>query len=43
VSIDIPTKVTAEERELLLALAKIKGDRTGKGGIEGFLGSLFQK
>ncbi|MEG3842095.1 molecular chaperone DnaJ [Microcoleus sp. herbarium14] len=43
VSIDIPTKVTAEERELLMQLAKLKGDRTGKGGLEGFLGNLFQK
>ncbi|MGL5061048.1 MAG: molecular chaperone DnaJ, partial [Microcoleus sp.] len=43
VSIDIPTKVTAEERELLMQLAKLKGDRTGKGGLEGFLGGLFQK
>lgn len=42
VQIDIPTKVTPEERELLEKLAKIKGDRTGKGGIEGFLGGLFK-
>lgn len=42
VLIDIPTKITAEERELLEKLAKIKGDRTGKGGIEGFLGSIFK-
>ena len=40
--IDIPTRVTAEERELLEKLAKIKGDRTGKGGLEGFLGGLFR-
>ena len=40
--IDIPTKITAEERELLEKLAKIKGDRTGKGGIEGFLGGFFK-
>ncbi|NES99016.1 MAG: molecular chaperone DnaJ [Sphaerospermopsis sp. SIO1G1] len=40
--IDIPTKITQEERELLEKLAKIKGDRTGKGGLEGFLGSLFK-
>lgn len=43
VLIDIPTKITPEERELLEKLAKIKGDRTGKGGIEGFLGNLFHK
>ena len=43
VLIDIPTKITTEEKELLEKLAKIKGDRTGKGGIEGFLGNLFHK
>lgn len=43
VSIEIPTRVTTEERDLLVQLAKLKGDRTGKGGIEGFLGNLFQK
>ncbi|MDY6936983.1 MAG: molecular chaperone DnaJ [Cyanobacteriota bacterium] len=42
IEIDIPTKLTAEERELLEQLAKIKGDRTGKGGVEGFLGGLFK-
>lgn len=40
--IDIPNRITAEERELLEKLAKIKGDRTGKGGLEGFLGGLFR-
>jgi len=40
--IDIPTRITAEERELLEKLAKIKGERTGKGGLEGFLGGLFR-
>lgn len=39
--VDIPTRITAEERELLEKLANIKGERTGKGGIEGFLGGLF--
>ena len=43
VLIDIPTRLTPEERELLEKLAKIKGDRTGKGGIEGFLGNFFQR
>jgi molecular chaperone DnaJ len=42
VLIDIPTKITPDERELLEKLAKIKGDRTGKGGLEGFLGNLFK-
>ncbi len=41
--IDIPTRIAPEERELLEKLAKIKGDRTGKGGLEGFLGNLFQR
>ncbi|BAI89351.1 MULTISPECIES: molecular chaperone DnaJ [Oscillatoriales] len=41
--IDIPTRITNEERELLEQLAQIKGERTGKGGLEGFLGNLFQK
>jgi molecular chaperone DnaJ len=36
VLIDIPSKITPEERELLEKLAKIKG------GLEGFLGSLFK-
>ncbi len=40
--IDIPTRILPEERELLEKLAKIKGERTGKGGIEGFLGGLFR-
>lgn len=40
--IDIPTRITTEERELLEKLANIKGDRTGKGGLEGFLGGLFR-
>ncbi|MFM7365571.1 MAG: molecular chaperone DnaJ [Cuspidothrix sp.] len=42
VLIDIPTKIAPEERELLEKLAKIKGDKTGKGGLEGFLGGLFK-
>ena len=43
VSVDIPTKINSEERDLLEKLAKIKGDSTGKGGLEGFLGGLFHK
>ncbi|MGC9502471.1 molecular chaperone DnaJ [Baaleninema sp.] len=42
VNVEIPTKVSAEERELLEKLAKIRGDRFGKGGVEGFLGGLFK-
>lgn len=40
--VDIPSRLTPEERTLLEQLAKIKGERTGKGGIEGFLGGLFR-
>lgn len=43
IKVDIPTRINAEERELLEKLAKIKGDSTGKGGLEGFLGGLFHK
>lgn len=43
IQIDIPTRVSNEERELLDKLAKIRGDRLAKGGgIEGFLGGLFR-
>ncbi|MDX2098989.1 MAG: molecular chaperone DnaJ, partial [Leptolyngbyaceae cyanobacterium bins.59] len=42
IAIDIPTRITPEERELLEKLAKIKGERIGKGGLEGFLGGLFR-
>lgn len=41
VSVDIPTRISTEERELLEKLAKIRGDRVGKGGIEGFIGKMF--
>lgn len=41
VEIEIPTKINTEERELLEKLAKIRGDRIGKGGLENFLGGLF--
>ena len=43
VGIEIPNRITTEERELLEKLAKIRGDRIGKGGIEGFLGNFFHK
>lgn len=43
VTIDIPSRISPEERELLEKLAKIRGERIGKGGgIEGFLGGLFR-
>jgi molecular chaperone DnaJ len=41
IQIDIPKTVSAEERELLEKLAKLRGDRIGKGGIEGFFGKVF--
>ncbi|MFN4279163.1 molecular chaperone DnaJ [Thermosynechococcus sp.] len=41
VDVEIPTHINHEERELLEKLAKIRGERMGKGGLEGFLGSLF--
>lgn len=43
VKVAIPTRIGAEERELLEKLAKIRGENHGKGGIEGFLGGLFHK
>ena len=43
VKIDIPTKVNSEERELLEKLAAVRGETTGKGNKEGFLGGLFHK
>ncbi|NJK39545.1 MAG: molecular chaperone DnaJ [Oscillatoriales cyanobacterium RM2_1_1] len=43
VLIEIPSRVTPEERELLEQLVKIRGDRTGKGGLEGFLGNFFHQ
>jgi molecular chaperone DnaJ len=41
IQIEIPNRVAAEERELLEKLAKLRGDKVGKGG-EGFLGGLFR-
>lgn len=41
VSVEIPTRTSPEERELLEKLAKLRGDRIGKGGIEGFFGKVF--
>lgn len=42
IKISIPTRINAEERELLEKLANIKSDGHGKGGLEGFF-NLFQK
>lgn len=41
VSVDIPNRISPEERELLEKLAKLRGDRVGKGGVEGFIGKIF--
>ncbi len=43
VKVNIPTKISSEERELLEKLATVRGEATGKGNKEGFLGGLFQK
>jgi molecular chaperone DnaJ len=43
VKINIPTRINSEERELLEKLATVRGENTGKGNKEGFLGGLFQK
>jgi len=43
VKVEIPTKLNTEEKDLLEKLATIKGNSSGKGGLEGFLGGLFQK
>jgi len=41
ISVDIPTRLDPEERELLEKLAKVRGDRLGK-GREGLFGGLFR-
>ena len=43
VKVEIPTKISGEERELLEKLAQIKGEHTSKRGFEGFLESIFHK
>ncbi len=40
VLVEIPTKLSPEERDLLEGLARLRGEQTGKGG--GFLGGLFR-
>jgi molecular chaperone DnaJ len=42
VNINIPTRVSSEEQELLEKLAKLRGDRVGKGSGKGFLDNLFR-
>ncbi|NJM96194.1 MAG: molecular chaperone DnaJ [Phormidesmis sp. RL_2_1] len=41
VKVDIPTRLKADERELLTKLAEVRGDSVGKGKKDGFLGGLF--
>ncbi len=41
VKVEIPTKLKADERELLNKLAEVRGDSVGKGKKDGFLGGLF--
>ena len=43
IKISIPTRLSSEEKELLEKLAQVRGESTGKGGKEGFLGGLFHK
>jgi molecular chaperone DnaJ len=42
VEIDIPTKLGQEERELLEKIAKIRGEKVGKGGIGSIFGNVFK-
>lgn len=42
VLVEIPTRITAQERELLTQLAQLRGGPLGKGGKDGFLGGLFR-
>lgn len=41
VKVEIPTRLKAEEKELLVQLAEVRGEVIGKGKKDGFLGSLF--
>ncbi|NCJ05692.1 molecular chaperone DnaJ [Synechococcales cyanobacterium C] len=41
IAVEIPTRISAEERELLEKLAQIRAEKMNKGGVEGFLGGLF--
>jgi len=44
INVEIPQKISNEERELLTQLAKLHGDKVGgKSGVESFLGNLFNK
>ncbi|CAN5803656.1 molecular chaperone DnaJ [soil metagenome] len=41
VKVEIPTRLKADERDLLNKLAEVRGDSVGKNRKEGFLGGLF--
>lgn len=41
IKVEIPTKISTEERELLEKVVQIRGDRVGKSGIEGFFKGVF--
>ena len=43
VKVKIPTRVSAEERELLHKVAELTGGKAGKGAGEGFLGGIFNR
>lgn len=43
IKINIPTKISSEEKELLEKIATVRGEAIGKASKEGFLGGLFQK
>jgi molecular chaperone DnaJ len=44
VQIEIPTKISSEERELLTKLADIRGEKgLGKGGVGNLFDNLFHK
>ncbi len=42
IRVEIPSRLSSDERELLEKLAELRGDSTGRGGREGFLGGLFR-
>ncbi len=42
VLVEIPMRLSAEERELLEKLVRLRGDRSKGGNVDGFLGGLFR-
>ncbi len=43
IKIDIPTKISGEEREILKKMLDKLKDNASKGGLEGFLGGIFNR